>query len=116
MRRLTQGALIAELGRGGIPALIILFTQTCIKSLRAGPDLHVGKRAIRMRTGNHMGVLDCCVEVCGLDMFAECDAAVIMEAVIPKLWHILSPSQFVEFPEGFRAALLTSGNLINSSA
>ena len=46
-----------------------------------GPNLHVVERAVRMRTGNRIGVLNCCVEVCRLDMFAECDAAVIMEAV-----------------------------------
>jgi hypothetical protein len=38
-----------------------------------------------MRTASLVGVADCSVQVSGLDMFAEGDPAVIMQAVVPKL-------------------------------
>jgi hypothetical protein len=38
-----------------------------------------------MRTANLVGVVDCSVQVSRLDVFAEGDPAVIMQAVVPKL-------------------------------
>jgi hypothetical protein len=37
-----------------------------------------------MRTAGFVGMVDGSVQVRGLDMFADGDAAIIMEAVVPK--------------------------------
>jgi hypothetical protein len=51
-----------------------------------------------MRTGNLISVIDGSVEISRLDMVAECDAAVIVKAVVSKLSHIF-PLEFLVFPE-----------------
>ena len=72
-------------------ARLPLSTRTYIKPLHAGPDFHEAKRALGMRTGNLISVIDGSVEVIRLDMVAQRDLAVIVKAVVSELSHILSP-------------------------